>query len=199
MDRVDRLAGAVLGAELVVCVILLGERAVAQETESVQVQLTASRDSGASGTATLTDVEDGVKVELNMRDLPEAGVKHINHIHGGGTCADDRAGRTAPVTKPLDAIVANADGTGSAITTVKNVTLAELLADDQDRFILLHDKVKEGQGIPPGISCADLPQGSANESLPTSGGLSPAILLYIAALGSIAGLFALRIACRPRQ
>jgi Cu/Zn superoxide dismutase len=199
MDRVDRLAGTVLGAALVVCVILLGERAVAQEAESVQVHLTPSRDSGVSGTATLTDVEDGVKVELNMQDLPEAGVKHINHIHGGGTCADDRAGRTAPVTIPLDAIVANADGTGSAITTVKVVTLDELLADDQDRFILLHDKVKEGQGIPPGISCADLPQGSANttlETLPSSGGLRPAILLCAAALASIAGFFALRMIAR---
>jgi hypothetical protein len=141
-------------------------------------------------------------MELNMQDLPEADIKHINHIHGGGTCADDRAGRSAPATIPLDAIVANADGTGFTITTVQDVTLDERLADDQAHFILLHEKVKEDTGIPPGISCADLPQGSANialETLPASGGLRAAILLYAAALASIDGLFALKIACRPHQ
>jgi hypothetical protein len=40
-----------------------------------------------------------------MQNLPEAGIKHINHIHAGGTCADDRAGRTAPVTIPLKRLV----------------------------------------------------------------------------------------------
>jgi hypothetical protein len=135
-----------------------------------------------SGKATLTDVEDGVKVELHMKGLPEAGVKHINHIHGGGTCADDRAGRTAPVTIPLNTVVANADGTGSATTTIKDVTLDELLGDDQHRFILLHAEVEKGKGVPPGISCADLPQKSTNttfENLPSSGGVPPTALLVI--------------------
>jgi hypothetical protein len=135
-----------------------------------------------SGTATLTDVEGGVKVELSMKGLPEEGVKHINHFHGGGTCADDRDGRTAPVTIPLNPVVANADGTGSATSTVKDVTLDQLLGDDQHRFILLHDKVKKGEGVPPGISCADLPQGSTNttlENLPSSGGLPPVVLLIV--------------------
>jgi hypothetical protein len=117
-----------------------------------------------------------------MKGLPEEGVKHINHIHGGGTCADDRAGRTAPVTIPLNSVVANADGTGSATTTIKDVTLDELLGDDQHRFILLHAKVEKGQGVPPGISCADLPQESTKttfENLPSSGGMPPGVLLAI--------------------
>jgi hypothetical protein len=133
-----------------------------------------------SGTATLTDVEGGVKVALDMQGLPEESVEHINHIHGGGTCGDDRAGRTAPVTIPLNTVVANADGTGSATTTLKDVTLDHLLGDDQHRFILLHAKVEKGQGVPPGISCADLPQLSTDttfESLPSSGGLPPVVLL----------------------
>ena len=54
-----------------------------------------------SGTATLTDVEGGVRVELDMRGLPEAGIEHINHIHAGGTCTADRAGNVAPATIPL--------------------------------------------------------------------------------------------------
>jgi hypothetical protein len=179
--RLNRVAAMVLGAILLAS-LALGGSAFAQEEKSVQLQLTPSRDSGVSGTAILTDVEDGVKVELSMKGLPEEGVKHINHIHGGGTCADDRDGRTAPVTIPLNTVVANSDGTGSATTTIKDVTLDELLGDDQHRFILLHDKVKKGEGVPPGISCADLPQRSTNttfENLPTSGGLSAVVLLAI--------------------
>src|SRR5215204_6935638 len=171
----------VFGATLLAS-LALGGSAFAQEGKSEQLQLTPSRDSGVSGTATLTNVEGGVKVELTMKGLPEEGVKHINHIHGGGTCADDRAGRTAPVTIPLNSVVANADGTGSATTTIKDVTLDELLGDDQHRFILLHAKVEKGQGVPPGISCADLPQESTKttfENLPSSGGMPPEVLLAI--------------------
>ena len=122
MHRLKRLAGMVFGATLLTALIL-GGSASAQEEKSVELHLTPSRDSGVSGTATLTDVKGGVEVELTTKGLPEAGVEHINHIHGGGTCADDRAGRTAPVTIPLKTIVANADGTGSATTTIKDVTL----------------------------------------------------------------------------
>jgi hypothetical protein len=177
--RLKRVATMVFGATLLASLILDGS-AFAQEEKSVE--LTPSRGSGVSGTAILTDVQDGVKVELSMKGLPEEGVKHINHIHGGGTCADDRDGRTAPVTIPLNTVVANSNGTGSATTTIKDVTLDELLGDDQHRFILLHDKVKKGEGVPPGISCADLPQKSTNttfENLPTSGGLSAVVLLAI--------------------
>lgn len=159
----------------------------------MKLELTPSRDSGVSGTAILTDVEGAVRVELSMRGLPEAGVEHIKHIHGSGTCADDRAGRTAPVTIPLNNVVANPDGTGSATTTVKDVTLEQLLGDDQHRFILLHAEVKEGQGVPPGISCADLPQGSTNtnlENLPTSGGLPPVAMLAFPLVPLVVGMSA---------
>src|SRR5215211_4197909 len=180
--RLTRVATMVFGAILLASLVL-GGSAFAQEEKSEQLQLTPSRDSGVSGTATLTDVEGGVKVELSMKGLPEEGVKHINHFHGGGTCADDRDGRTAPVTIPLNPVVANADGTGSATSTVKDVTLDELLGDDQHRFILLHAKVTKGEGVPPGITCADLPQESANnsnfESLPSSGGMPPTALLVV--------------------
>jgi len=179
--RLKRVAVMVFGATLLASLVL-GGSALAKEEKSVELHLTPSRDSGVSGTATLKEVEGGVKVELEMEGLPEKGVEHINHIHAGGTCADDRAGRTAPVTIPLNTVVAEGDGTGSATTTVKDVTLEKLLGDDQHRFILLHDKVKEGQGVPPGISCADLPQRSTNtslENLPTSGGLPPIVLLVI--------------------
>src|SRR5918993_3372757 len=102
MYRARMLSGAGLTiAVFAALAVALSADAWAQEDETVQVDLTQSRDSGVSGTATLEDVEGGVEVTLEMRDLPEPGIKHINHIHAGGTCADDRAGRTAPVTIPL--------------------------------------------------------------------------------------------------
>jgi CHRD domain-containing protein len=196
--RVKRLAGVVFGAALLAS-LALGGSAIAQGTQSAQVQLTPSRDSGVSGTATFTDVEGRVEVELTMRGLPEAGVEHINHIHGGGTCADDRAGRTAPVTIPLKTVVAKDDGTGSATTTIKDVSVEELFGEDEERFILLHAKTKEGQGVPPGIACADLVRTSGNgistSRLPQSGGTSPVVLLSIVALSALSagvGLLVLR-------
>jgi Cu/Zn superoxide dismutase len=180
--RLKRVFTMVFGATLLASLVLGGSAFAQEEEKSAQLQLTPSRDSGVSGTAIITDVEDGVEVELSMEGLPEEGVKHINHFHGGGTCADDRDGRTAPVTIPLDTVVANGDGTGSATTTLKDVTLDQLLGDDQHRFILLHAKVEKGQGVPPGISCADLPQGSTDttfENLPASGGVPPLVLLVI--------------------
>ena len=192
MYRLGRLAGIVLSTTLLASLIFAGS-SPAQEGKSVKLELTPSRDSGVSGTAILTDVEGAVRVELSMRGLPEAGVEHINHIHGGGTCADDRAGRTAPVTIPLNNVVANPDGTGSATTTVKDVTLEQLLGVDQHRFILLHAEVKEGQGVPPGISCADLPQSSTNtnlENLPTSGGLPPVAMLAFPLVPLVVGMSA---------
>jgi hypothetical protein len=52
------------------------------------------------------------------------------------------------VTIPLNTVVAKADGTGSATTRLKDVTLDQLLGVDKHRFILLHDKAKKGQGGP---------------------------------------------------
>jgi hypothetical protein len=154
----------------------------------VSVQLTQSRGSGVSGTATLEDVEDGVEVTLEMQDLPEAGIKHINHIHAGGTCADDRTGRTAPVTIPLKTITAQDDGTGSASTTIEDVSVSQLFGEDKERFVLLHAETKEGEGVPPGIACADL------APLADTGGVRPATLLLAGAIsvsGVAAGLFIL--------
>jgi Cu/Zn superoxide dismutase len=195
--RLKRVVSIVFGATLLASLVL-GGSALAKGEKSVQLHLTPSRDSGVSGKATLTDVEDGVKVELRMQGLPEAGVKHINHIHGGGTCAEDRAGQTAPVTIPLNTVVANDDGTGSATTTIKDVTLDQLLGNDQHRFILLHAKVEEGEGVPPGISCADLPQKPTNttlENLPSSGGMPILVIpLVLLAASTSAVLIVRRIA-----
>src|ERR671912_881762 len=187
MYRARRLGGAALAITMFAALALaLSASAEAQEDQTMEVSLTESRDSGVSGSATLEDVKGGVKVTLEMHDLPEAGIKHINHIHAGGTCADDRAGRTAPVTIPLETITAQDDGTGSASTTIEDVSVAQLFGQDKERFVLLHAETKEGEGVPPGIACADL------APLAETGGLRPAALFLagaISVLGVAAALF----------
>ena len=197
MYQAARLAGSALGTALFALLALAGSVA-AQGAETMELQLTPSRDSGVSGTATITQAGDGVKVELNMRGLPEAGIEHINHVHSGGTCTADRAGNVAPATIPLKTIVAKEDGTGSATTTLEDVTLDSLFDPDKKRYIALHSEVEKGQGVPPVISCADVVEAAANSAslndkttmmgetttmvsdIPASGG--PAILLPTAAL-----------------
>src|SRR5215211_1532036 len=190
MYRARRLSGAVLAITVFAALaVALSASAGAQEDQSVKVDLTQSRDSGVSGTATLEDVNGGVEVTLQMRDLPEPGIEHINHIHAGGTCADDRAGRTAPVTIPLKTITAHKDGTGSATTTLKDVSVADLFGEDKERFILLHAKTEKGEGVPPGIACADM------APLADTGGIRPATLLLAAAIlgfGAAAALLILQ-------
>jgi hypothetical protein len=110
-----------------------------------------------------------------VQHLPIAHVEHTKHIRGGGTCAYDRSGRTAPVTTPLEHSERYAGGTGSAITTIDDVTLDRLLGEDWHRFILLRAKVKHGR-VSSGIPCADLPQtppSATFENPPSSGGCHP--------------------------
>ena len=205
MYRARILGGAALAITMFGALALVLSASVeAQEDQTMEVNLTESRDSGVSGTASFQDVEGGVEVTLQMQNLPEAGIKHINHIHAGGTCADDRAGRTAPVTIPLETITAQDDGTGSATTTIEDVSAAQLFGEDKERFILLHAEAKKGEGIPPGIACGDLVPtvakgASLNEEttmmgettmmvsdIPSSGG--PTILFPTAALLVVAGV-----------
>jgi Cu/Zn superoxide dismutase len=160
--------------------------AEAQQTESTMLQLIEIGNSGVSGTADLRDVEDGVEVTLNMQGLPEEGVEHLNHFHGGGRCSDVEDGENVPITIPLDNIVANEDGTGSATTILEGVTLSRLLDRSQDRIILVHDEAYEGEGIPAAIACADVNAPSGDQTaaleestqlLPKSGGLPVASVL----------------------
>jgi Cu/Zn superoxide dismutase len=191
MYRARRLSGAALAITMFGALVLaLSATVGAKEDQITEVSLTQSRDSGVSGTATLEDVKEGVEVTLQMQNLPEAGIKHINHIHAGGTCADDRAGRTAPVTIPLKTITAQNDGTGSATTTIEDVSVAQLFGEDKERFILLHAEAKKGEGVPPGIACADL------APLAETGGIRPTTLFLagaISVLSVAAWLFILQL------
>lgn len=192
MRRTRRFTGVALGAALLVA-LAIGTNAGAQE-ESTEVELTPSRDSGVSGTATFADVADGVEVTLNIQGAPEGGVEHLAHIHETATCADDRNDQGGPVEFPLTPITVEDDGTGSSTAIIKDVTVAQLFDDGKERYANVH-AVAEGSGVPPGISCADLVSTPAGGNLPTSGGIvSPVSLLFAGAalMVVLAGFFVLR-------
>ncbi|MBA2443100.1 MAG: hypothetical protein H0V53_11950 [Rubrobacter sp.] len=167
--------------------------------ESATVQLTQSRDSGVTGTATLTEVEGGVEAAVSLQGLPEAGVEHLGHIHEGATCADDRADNGGPVEFPLDDIVAGADGTGANTTFIEDVTVSELFSGDPERYINVHAE-QVGEDTPPGISCADLvmttPDGAT--TVPDTGGPSMALLAALGSAALISAAFVTGLIARRR-
>lgn len=155
MDRTMRVT---VGIVLIFAgaAFLLAAGAAVGQAQTRSVELTPIRNSGVSGTAIFRDSQGGVEVGMSVRGLPEAGIKHINHVHGGATCADERAGRGAPATIPLKTLVAKEDGDGEAATSLADVTVDQLFATDKERYVLVHEEAKKGEGIPPGITCADL-------------------------------------------
>jgi LPXTG-motif cell wall-anchored protein len=193
MHRVGRFTGLALTITLL-ATLALAASAGAQEGQSTKVNLTSIRGSGVSGTATLMDVEGGMEVTLKVQGLPEGGVKHINHIHAGGTCADVQAGRMPPVTIPLKTIVAKQDGTGSATTFVRGVSLEKIISQYKKRLIIVHAKAEQGGGVPPGITCANL------EPLPSTGGIQPEAAMFLAgAILALGGAAVLTASRRPRR
>jgi Cu/Zn superoxide dismutase len=78
-----RFTGVMVGTILLIA-LAIGTSAEAQE-QSKEVDLTPSRNSGVSGTATFQDTDGGVEVKLNIQGAPEGGVEHLAHIHEGAT------------------------------------------------------------------------------------------------------------------
>jgi Cu/Zn superoxide dismutase len=186
--------------------IAVGATAEAQQAKSANLELDEIGNSGVSGTAALKDVEGGVEATLDVQGLPEAGVEHLNHFHEGGTCSDVEDGENVPVTIPLDPISANEDGTGSATTTIENVTLDQLFDRNQQRIILVHDEAYEGEGVPPAIACADVNAAGGGQSttkestqpLPKSGGRPVGSWLLLPAAALLAGFAVLGYAVLRR-
>lgn len=181
---------------------LVAGSAWAQGSGSQTLELTPSRDSGVSGTATLTEVGGQLQVQLNVQGLPQDGVEHIAHIHTDATCADDRADQGGPVEFPLEDVVAQ--GNAGSSTTTLDTTLSEL-SDGTERYVNVH-AVNTGEGVPPGVACADLLASTGMQQdmmestmmestapLPTSGGASPSALLPAAALILGSGILAFAV------
>jgi Cu/Zn superoxide dismutase len=178
---------------------LVAGSAWAQGAESQMLELTPSRDSGVSGTATLTEVGGQLQVQLNAQGLPEDGVEHIAHIHTDASCADDRADQGGPVEFPLEDVVAQ--GNAGSSTTTLDTTLSDL-SDGTERYVNVHAE-NTGEGVPPGVACADLAFGGmqggeqtmmeSTEPLPKSGGVAPSALLPAAALILGSGILAFAV------
>jgi Cu/Zn superoxide dismutase len=216
-ERAPRMV-LLLGGTLLAALVL-GTSAGAQQSGSTEeLEFAEQNNSGVSGTATLRDVDGSVEVTLNMQGLPEAGVEHINHFHAGGNCTMYEAREDVPVTIPLTTIVANENGTGSATTTLPDVTLGELLDQSEERIIVFHAEQEEGVVVPPPIACADVNPAagetstktertvvmkeSADAALPKSGGLvvswAPSMVLPAAALLLGSGMLAWAVLRRSR-
>ena len=152
----------------------------AQDMSTQTLELTPSRDSGVSGTATLTDTGNGVEVQLDVEGLPSAdGTEHIAHIHEGATCADDRAGAGGPVEFPLNSVF-NEGGAGSS-TTIVDTSFDELLSGEP-YYVNVHAEMT-GEGTPPGISCADV----VAATVPATGGfVSPLTMLVLGGAALVA-------------
>ena len=132
-----------------------GGATVPPEQVGVILDLTPSEDSGVSGTATLTNTEDGVQVIMNLQDLTdEAGTQLFAHIHEGGTCDDDPAGDSTPVQYQLTPLITGADGTAVSATIIEGETVPELSSGDPT-FVDVHPD-STGEQASPAIACADL-------------------------------------------
>ena len=213
MRAVKRLGGVGVLTTLLM-VTALGNYVVAQQSGGTRdLEFAQQNNSGVSGTAALGDVDGSVEVTLYMRGLPEAGVEHINHFHGGGSCAGYEDGEDIPITIPLTTVVADQDGTGSATTTLPDVTLDQLFDQSQERIIVFHAEQEEGVVVPPPIACADvnlatgetttttertvMMKESTTEPLPKSGGVgvgwAPSVILPAAALVFGGGILAIAV------
>jgi hypothetical protein len=83
-------------------------------TNTLTVTMNAQNNSGETGTATLTQVTDGVQVVLAIKGAPSTA--QPAHIHTG-TCADLKG-----VVYPLTSVT-----NGASTTVVKGITIDQLL------------------------------------------------------------------------
>jgi hypothetical protein len=96
--------------------ITVAQISAAAATSTLTINLDEQNKSGESGTATLTQMGADLKVVVAVKGTP-AGTPQPMHIHSG-TCSD-----LGGVVYPLTNVVG-----GSSTTTVKGVTIDQLLA-----------------------------------------------------------------------
>ena len=167
LERTDRsevrqLAEAIVAsqrAEIQIMEGILRDRV----PDSVKVRLEPQNGSHTGGTAILTDVGGGVRVELNVSGLPEPDTTYLSHIHPG-TCAEaveegdhqeeshEHGTSSREIEWPLSQVQSDAQGNGTSGTTLKDASMEKLFTGD-----LKHVNVHAaGSGNPPILACADL-------------------------------------------
>jgi len=104
---------ALLGAALSGALAL---QAIAQAPTTVTVKMVAQSDSGENGTAVLTQVSDGTRIEVKLDGTPKD-VPQPTHIHIGN-CGHINKAPEYPLNNTVN---------GTSVSTVKGVALADLL------------------------------------------------------------------------
>jgi hypothetical protein len=152
-----------------------GEETAITSTEVARttVELTPSSNSGVTGTATLIETAgEVVTVDLELRNLlDDPGAAYPAYIQAGGTCADERAGNSAPVEFPLDPVIVQQteettgkDVTASSTSALDGLSLGHFLSGPP-QYINVYAL---GDEVPPGIACGDLSRTGGGET--TAGG-----------------------------
>lgn len=131
--------------------------------DSAEVDLEPANGSGASGSATLSKSEGGVKVVLDVSGLPEHDTMYLAHIHPG-SCGEEgedggsqghsehEHGAAKEIEHPLSPVYSGEGSEGSSTTVVRKVTLEGLLSADP-MYVNVHEP---GSGNPPPVACANL-------------------------------------------
>jgi hypothetical protein len=112
----------------------------ADAPKTLTVKMVAENGSGETGTATLTQVEDGVRVAVKL-DNPPKDTPQPTHIHVG-TCANINKAPEYPLANTVD---------GAGVATVKGITLADLMKSPY--AINVH---KSGTDLATYVSCGDI-------------------------------------------
>lgn len=161
----------------------------ASETRAVEapatVRLAPANGSSVSGTADFYDAAGGVKVELDVRGLPEPGATYLAHIHPG-RCAGEPEGGTddhahhhgstedhtpghrssadqpyGEIAHPLNPVSSNREGEGSSTTLIEGATIARLFSDSPELHVNIHAEATGSGELPDTLACGDL-SGASN-------------------------------------
>jgi hypothetical protein len=119
---------------------VLAATASAATPTTITIKMVAQNDSGENGTAVLTQVDDGTKVEVKLDGSPKD-VAQPTHIHVGN-CGHINKAPEYPLT-------ATTNGVG--VSTVKGVNLADLLKGTY--AINVH---KSGTDLGTYVSCGNI-------------------------------------------
>jgi hypothetical protein len=141
-----------------------------EESRGAKLTLHPESGSGVSGNAAFEDVSKGVRVDLELRNLPESGTFYLAHIHPG-TCAQgeeeehhehgeqreegeghEHMEHGDEIEYPLTQVKSGSKGEGSSTTTLGNTSLEKLFSGEP-KHVNVHEA---GTGDPPVLTCANL-------------------------------------------